>query len=677
MDFPVRLTRRTLLGAVAAAPALATPQSGGGLGLPSVWSTLGSAEVRTSGNQLTVATGAVERTWRWTGRGLATISLRNQETGHEWSAPGDSSADWSYPGLIDPSAPAILQELTARPVRFDPLTSDRIEVVAEVEHTDAKLLLEYVIWAYPGAPGLRTQLRVRALPGFVANRSTQTAPHAADSFSIAKQGLATRAIGYYNHTQRRNQRETEILREEPVRDGADWASVLCLQDGVEGLCLVKESHKCVNQQGVDTGAFHLTSHRVTNSGWGPSPQDFLHDRYRDCWACWTVLYRGEDSERQLAVKRFDRRRFPVDPQRDIYIMANTWGSGADKSESLAASDEQNILRQIGSAADLGIDVQQIDDGWQGDNQYESWELWAKRYPQGWSGVREAARKAGLDLGLWAAWTIDAQSLQQTFDEGGFRYYKIDFARLDTYDKLEALFHKMRSLVEHSGHVVRVNWDVTENPARVGYFFARDLGNIYLENRKPLLPEHVVYHPYLVLRDAWQVAKFTNLNRFQITVQNPERVNRDVSDAYLHNHPYTVAISLMGSPIFFQETHYYDERARSQIRPLLALYKAHRRRMYRGFVFPIGAEPDNASWTGFQNWDPETESGYLTIFREIGAEEPVAEIALRFAAGRRLRIMDLQSGIDRSLQVPPDGRLRFEIPQAPGFRFLRYELSALQ
>ncbi|MBI1356265.1 MAG: hypothetical protein GC160_18135 [Acidobacteria bacterium] len=678
MASDLRLTRRGLLGGLVAAPALAAvpaaaaaPATGDGE-LPALWTTLDGAEVRAEGDRLTASTGEVRRSWLWRANGFATTSLRRVgggQEGPEWAGRPRAAADWSYPGLIDPADPVRLLALTAQPVRFDPLTSDRIEIVARIDLPAAGLELEWVVWVYPGAPGLRTQLRVRRGEGFP--NDARAAEADADFLPIRREGVSVRAMGYFNHTQGRNLPDTEILRDEPVEGDVDWACLLHLERNGEGCCLVKESHKCVNQTGVDTGAFRWTPDGLANTGWGPSPSDFLPDRPRDCWAGWVVLDDGSATANELAVKRFDRLRFPVDPRRDIYIMANTWGSGEAKAESLAASAETNILRQIESAADLGIDVQQIDDGWQGDNQYERWSLSEERYPEGWGRVRQAALDAGVDLGLWAAWTIDREALFRTWREAGFRYYKIDFAKLDSYGKLEDLFAKMRELVELSGQTVRVNWDVTENPPRVGYYYARDLGNIYLENRKPMAPERVVYHPWLVLRDAWQVARYTNLNRFQISIQNPERVNRKVSDAWRHPHPYTVALALMGSPIFFQETHYYGEDARRQIRPLLALYKQHREALYRGYVFGIGAKPDNASWTGFQSWDPASRSGYLMIYREIGAAEGSAEIPLRFVGGRRLEITDLRAESVRSATASADGAVRFEIPAAPGFLFLLY------
>lgn len=634
---------------------------------------LGAASVRVVGDCLCARTGVLERTWRWTGQGLATESVRHLPTGREWCDGPATGCDWGVGGLVDDGTEAVLASLAARAVRRSPWTSPHVEVVADVRYPRSRLRVQYVVWVYPDSPGIRTQLRVRGMRGY---RPVEAASGRVERVPVAFGSARRRAMGYYNQTQRRNRRDTPLLREELVTrrlrgvETFDWASLLCVEDAGEGLCLVKESHKCVNQQGVDTGAFVCSDRGVEVTGLGPSPSDVLVGRFRDCWATWCIVYAGGDAEREAAIKSFDRIRYPIDPRRDVFIMANTWGSTSCGSEAREAARESNVLREIDSAADLGIDVQQIDDGWQG-NQYRRWRPVKARYPVGWRRVRAAARRHGVTLGLWAAWGIPEAALKWSHDRGGFRYFKLDFANLDTYAKVESLMAKVRALVEHSGHRVRVNWDVTENPARVGYCFAREFGNIYLENRKPVWPAEAVYVPWLVLRDAWQVARYTNLQKFQISVQNLDRVDPALSNAHLHSHPYCVAIPLMGSPIFFQETHYYTAAARAQIRPLLALYKVHREAMFRGLVYPIGDEPSDASWTGFQNHDAATGSGYLTLFRELGNDQRSARIALRFLAGKAIELTDLRRGTRRRRRVARDGTLSFRIAQPADFLFLRY------
>ena len=653
--------------------------------LPEASERFGEAFARTRGDMLVVGTGLVERHWRWTGKGFATVGLRNVKSGKDWAVTKPAAlCDWSLGETIGETANGSLVSLAAKAVENDPWTSPHLEAVAEIDYPSAHVRLQYVIWAYPGAPGIRTQLRLKST---ASRAETPKAPAAANGpvgraecVPVAF-GETTRrlAIGYYNDTQHRNTRETPILREESVSapqtaaETFDWSSLLCLEAGDEGLCLVKESHKCVNQPGVKTGAFVCDDAGVSVTGLGLGPEDLLTERFRECWATWCVVYSGGADSRELALKRFDRRRYPIDPARDVYILANTWGSSPSGDEAKKAACEENVLREIASQADLGIDVQQIDDGWQG-NGYGAWRPTPDhgRYPAGWAKVRAEAERQGVALGLWAAWGIGRDDLVWNHDHGGFRYYKLDFAKLNTYDKLEGLMRKVRALIEHSGHRVRVNWDVTENPPRVGYYFGREYGNIYLENRKPERPEHVVYTPYLVLRDAWHVAKYVNLNKFQVTVQNIDRVNPQASDAHAHNHPYCVAITLMGSPIFFQQTQFYTEAARRQIRPLLAAYKRHRREMFEGYVLPIGDEPDNSGWTGFQCHLPGKDVGYLTLFREIENLETERVLRLRFLAGRTLEIENLTAGDTQTLSLDAAGRGRFRIDKPSDFRFLRYK-----
>jgi hypothetical protein len=192
------------------------------------------------------------------------------------------------------------------------------------------------------------------------------------------------------------------------------------------------------------------------------------------------------------------------------------------------SAEDIVLKEIDSQADLGIDVQQIDDGWQAPVDGRSWqcEQWRPHpegYPEGWKRVVERAREKGVTWALWAAaQQIPLEDLQRNFDTAGFRHYKLDFANLPDRDAIDALVDKVRAFVGYTGHTVRVNWDVTENPPWYGYFLAREYGLLYLENRKPVWPLSTVYRPHTVLRDTWQLARYIGLNQIQLSVPSVRR-----------------------------------------------------------------------------------------------------------------------------------------------------------
>jgi hypothetical protein len=338
-----------------------------------------------------------------------------------------------------------------------------------------------------------------------------------------------------------------------------------------------------------------------------------------------------------------------------------------------------VLRELESCADLGIDLLQIDDGWQCEpgskKPFEvDWTPNRTRFPDGWRVVRATAERLGVALGLWQPWWVPVDSIMKNFEAGGFRRFKLDFMGLFNADQVETACDKARDLLARTG--CGINWDATEVHARMGYFFGRDTGNIYLANRPSRTAEqrkgrHVAYIPHLMLRDAWHLARYMNLNQVQITVQNPACVDPDFSNAHLHTDEYCFAIAIMGVPIFFQETHLYAEKARLKLRPIVALYKRHRARLFEGFVEPLGHEPDDASWTGFHNAHPSGEQGYLTIFREIGNGQSDMRLDVPALAGKRLRLTDLMSGADREPVVQDGGSLPFRIDRPGGFLFLHY------
>ena len=491
-----------------------------------------------------------------------------------------------------------------------------------------------------------------------------------DYLPINTKGTTRSHIGYYNDTQHRNKRETPIIKEAVFKESIEseeainWSNIVKIEKENQGVLMVKESHKCANQYGVDTGEFIVSKKGLENTGTSLFPSEISIDEYKWCWASWSIAYSEGQEGSELALKEFDRLRYPVDSKRDVYLQANTWGSGRNKD----ASQEANILVELESQADLGIDIQQIDDGWQTKN----WELRTDWYPEGWKNVVAKSKGTNVKIGLWAAaMPVTYEALKHQYDTAGFVTYKLDFASLGTHKNMDKLIGKIRKFIKYTDHKVRVNWDLTENAPRFGYFWAREYGCIYLENRKPDKPENVVYIPYLVLRDIWHVAKYTNINKFQTSIQNVGMTNRKVSDAYLHNDPYAVAIGLVGTPLFFQETHNYSQESRDQIKPLLATYKKHRYEMYDSYVFAIGDEPSNANWSGFQWCNLEKKSGYLMVFRELDNKDVEQKLSLHFLKNKTLTLTNLETGFLTQKAVGNNGVLNFKITQPAGYQFFKY------
>ena len=96
--------------------------------------------------------------------------------------------------------------------------------------------------------------------------------------------------------------------------------------------------------------------------WCLSRSNIKPDRYRWCWASWVVAYDGSDAGRELALKQFDRYRYPVNREHDMWSLACTWGNSVNPRDGRNYAAEERILKEMASIAGLGIDMLLIDDG---------------------------------------------------------------------------------------------------------------------------------------------------------------------------------------------------------------------------------------------------------------------------------------------------------------------------
>ena len=95
------------------------------------------------------------------------------------------------------------------------------------------------------------------------------------------------------------------------------------------------------------------------------------------------------------------------------------------------------------------------------------------------------------------------------------------------------------------------------------------------------------------------------------------------------------------------------------------------------VFPIGEEPDNKSWSGFQFYNSDEKSGYITIFRELNNKENKKDVRLKFAAGKKIRLINLQTGKILNAKVSKEGNVTFRIDVPASFRFYKYEFNTCE
>lgn len=135
--------------------------------LPSKHLSLDKAEVKVDGRSMVLQTGRVRRELKWTGHGWLTVALADSESGQHWIADKQESrlADWQLPGQVEPGR-AVLKDVVVRKWNDDGFASEFIEVMTAMEYPNEKLALRWKVWVWPDAPGFRTQLEVKALPGY-------------------------------------------------------------------------------------------------------------------------------------------------------------------------------------------------------------------------------------------------------------------------------------------------------------------------------------------------------------------------------------------------------------------------------------------------------------------------------------------------------------------------------
>lgn len=355
----------------------------------------------------------------------------------------------------------------------------------------------------------------------------------------------------------------------------------------------------------------------------------------------TIPYVGGETGRRTALMQAQRALRPFVPGRDGLFLSNTWG---DRNRD-ARICEPFLMKEIAAAAELGIDIVQIDDGWQKGRTANSsaakgkgvWDgYWAAdpafwqpdpvRFPNGLAPLVAAAREKGVRLGLWfgpdsshdaANWEKDADLLLDYHRTLGIDYFKIDSLKTRSAESLahqSALFDKV--LKESDGKVV-FDLDVTAE-RRPGYLGLPEIGPVFVENR---YTDWHKYWPHQTLRQFWSLCDVIDPVRLRMEVLNPLRHTEKYANDPLAPANWPIesvfASVMLGSPLGWFEVSGLAPETKAKLAPFVATWKQHRDRLHAGVVHPIGEKPDGLAWTGFVVQD---EQGLdVLLFRELNPQ----------------------------------------------------------
>lgn len=362
------------------------------------------------------------------------------------------------------------------------------------------------------------------------------------------------------------------------------------------------------------------------------------------WPIAEFAYEGGRVGRIAALQAFQRALRPYLPQRDGLFVSNTWGGGHGDSRIC----EEFLLKEIAAGAKLGVDVIQVDDGWQKGRSANSsdvgkkrawgnfreidpsfWEPCPVRLPNGLASIVRAAADKGLRFGLWFGpdstndakhWEEDVSTVLDLFRNYGVQYFKIDSLTTVTRESLVKQRRFFDCLLESSDGALTFDLDVTCGE-RPGYFALPHIGPIFVENR---YTEHGGYWPHQTLRSIWSLAHVIDPIRLRFEMLDPDQHPEKYSeDDQLRPKVYRAdtlfAIVLCASPLGWMELSSLSPQRVGELKPLIARWKQERERLHGGVTWPIGARPDGHAWTGFVT-AARDGGGYLLMFRELNAAD---------------------------------------------------------
>lgn len=662
---------------------------------------LDEASVSYFENTLEVSTGKVKRIWKLTETGFQTVNYKNLKTGKEWCKKQSVySSDWNLPKRIDNETKGELISIDCIETNDERFTENHLLVCATVRY-DCGLDIKYLVRVYPNSNGLWTALEVKSNGNFSpddipvdiatyksygSNQPIKIARNEFIPVDFAQPNIR-RYWGIYNNPGNRVNTE-DMVKERVVKgypvfqdEQNTWANGLVVQQKNEGLIIVKESNKTVNKYGHQTGSFYCTPNGIEVTGWGLKP-DEISTAFKRTWATWSILYSGGDDEMELALKAFDRIRYTVNPETDMHILIDTWGSdwqngNYDKIYGRENAEFSVIEKEIKSAADLGIDIVRIDDGWQdgGTMSYNSWHPNTKvGYDAHWTKINRLKDAYDVRIGLWAAIRyITPEEMLTNQKELEVATWKFDFDKLEDHDSFANRMKGIRDFIKKTNYSTQTSWCPEYDDQRYGWYSpARECGPMYFQNIQNNLPNHLAYVPYITLRHHWMMAKYYNMNDLQCHWQNPSRTNPKLSDANQYSQSYCAMSAFMAAPSCFMLTQLLKPEERDELRNIIGLYKKNRKEIFERFVFPIGEEPNNASWTGFQICNPDNKTGFLMVFRELHNGEKQHTLNLRFLNNEQVKLTNLETQ-SKEIITLISGNLNLEIENPAAYKFLKYEI----
>ena len=318
----------------------------------------------------------------------------------------------------------------------------------------------------------------------------------------------------------------------------------------------------------------------------------------------------------------------------LFAMSNTWGD----RNGFSRVCHDFVKNEIDAAERLGVDIVQIDDGWQSGSTAdltlrdelgrrvfpdEFWNVKTERFHD-MPALTKYAKDKGIKIGMWfapdshdhfARLDRDIAVLKRAYDEWGIRFFKLDMFWI-TSDSDRDRFTELLKRIYSFGNDVAVQLDVTRND-RPNYLCAKQYGTVFVENR---YTKTVCAYPHRILRNLWMISKYIPSSKFQFELINPDLNNElyekdDPFNPITYDMDYLFATVMLSNPLFWMEMQFLSEERRAQLDKIMPIWKQHRQIIAECDILPVGTKPNGRDVCGFylsRNGKPE----YLLIFRQL-------------------------------------------------------------
>ena len=358
-----------------------------------------------------------------------------------------------------------------------------------------------------------------------------------------------------------------------------------------------------------------------------------------CQLYGTTVGVGDTDELLVEYRQLYRAQYLAPAFKEPFIMSNTWG---DRSQDSRVCEEF-MLKEIEAGAKLGVDIIQIDDGWQKGVTINSkarkssiWEgfyaadpdFWAvhpQRFPHGLKPLVKKAARHGIRFGLWFApdsshefanWRRDVDTVLNLHRMYGISSFKLDSVNLLS-KKAETNYLNFLTTVEReSNNRIALNLDCTAQN-RQGYVMWKQFGTLFVENR---YTDWCNYFPHNTLKNLWMLSQFIPPRKFQFELLNNSRNDEKYGDDPLRPAAYDItyefASVMVANPLVWMEMSNLTDKQITSLQKLVSVYRDVRKDFFNAEIYPIGEQPDGCSYTGFQIV-VDDKTGYLLLFKEYG------------------------------------------------------------